>query len=287
MEFYSGDQFRAAADAVRSRTGHSPRVGVVLGSGLGDFAATVENADIIPYEDIPHWPVSTVEGHSGQLYVGQLEGQPVMVMRGRSHFYEGYPISQVTLPVRVMQLMGVEILIVTNAAGGLEPTYSAGDLMLIADHINLVGMAGYNPLRGPNDDSLGPRFPDMAGAYDPELRQLAREVAREADIPMHEGVYAGVAGPSFETPAEIRFLRLAGATAVGMSTVHETIVARHGGIRVLGISGITNIAVDQPATAPADGNSLHDEVLEAGKTIVPRLEAVLRGVLKKLPPTAT
>lgn len=287
MEFYSGEQFKAAAEAVRARTGHSPRVGIVLGSGLGEFAATVENADIVPYADIPHWPVSTVAGHSGELYIGQLEGQPAMVMKGRSHFYEGYPISQVTLPVRVMKLMGVEILIVTNAAGGLEPTYSAGDLMLIADHLNMVGMAGYNPLRGPNADEFGPRFPDMANAYDPELRRIAAGVARDANIPLHEGIYAGVAGPSFETPAEIRFLRTVGATAVGMSTVHETIVARHSGLRVLGISGITNIAVDQPVETSAEGDSLHDEVLEAGKTIVPRLEAVLRGVLRGLPPTAT
>ncbi len=286
MDFFMREQFEAAADAVRARTQQSPRVGIVLGSGLGGFAASVESPDIIPYDEIPHWPVSTVEGHHGELVVGTLEGQPVMVMSGRAHFYEGYPLSQVTLPVRVMQLMGVEILILTNAAGGLEATFTPGDLMLISDHINFVGMTGSNPLRGPNDSSLGTRFPDMSSAYDAELRQIAKEAARAENVPMHEGVYAAVGGPSFETPAEIRFLRTIGASAVGMSTAHETIVARHGGLRVLGISGITNIAIDQPPAIGADLKATHDEVLEAGKIVVPRLETVLRAVLRRLPAPA-
>lgn len=281
MDFFSREQFEAAASAVRERTRHQPQVGIVLGSGLGEFARSVESADVINYSDVPGWPVSTVEGHSGQLYVGELEGQQVMVMSGRSHFYEGYPISQITLPIRVMQLMGVKTVILTNAAGGLEPTFTPGDLMLISDHINLVGIAGHNPLLGPNDEALGPRFPDMSNAYDSELREVAATVAREAGIPMHQGVYAAVAGPSFETPAEIRFLRLIGANAVGMSTAHETIVARHGGMRVLGVSGITNIAVDQPR-AETEIQPTHEEVLEAGQTIVPRLETILRGVLGRL-----
>lgn len=281
MDFFTAKEFGAAAQAVQQRTRQQPRLGIVLGSGLGEFAATVEGPDVISYADIPHWPVSTVEGHSGQLVIGQLEGQPVMVMSGRAHFYEGYPISRVTLPIRVMQLMGVETLIVTNAAGGLEATYTPGDLMLITDHINFVGMAGFNPLRGPNDETLGPRFPDMSDAYDPALRQLAASVAGEEGIPTHQGVYAAVAGPSFETPAEIRFLKAIGANAVGMSTAHETIVARHAGMRVLGISGITNIAADQPASE-GSGKATHQEVLEAGEIIVPRLEKVLRGTLRRL-----
>jgi purine-nucleoside phosphorylase len=280
MEFYSRKEFEEATRAVRAKTPQEPRVGIVLGSGLGEFAASVEGADVIPYGDIPHWPVSTVEGHSGQLYVGQLEGQPVMVMSGRTHYYEGYPMSQITLPVRVMQLMGVHTLIVTNAAGGITEGLAPGTLMFLSDHINLPGMAGNNPLRGPNDDALGERFPDMTMPYDPALRALARQAADDADVPAREGVYVAVAGPSFETPAEIRFLKTAGADAVGMSTVHETIVARHAGMRVLGISGITNVAL---AEATDDNLPTHEEVLEAGKVLVPRLEKVLRGVLRGLP----
>jgi len=212
--------------------------------------------------------------------LGQLQQQPVIVMQGRVHFYEGHPIQQVVFPVRVMQVMGIEFLIVTNAAGGLNPDFHPGELMLITDHINFMGMTGNNPLFGPNDPTLGPRFPDMSQAYDPELRQIARQVADEEDIPLREGVYAGLAGPSFETPAEIRFLRLIGADAVGMSTVPEVTVARHGRIRVLGISGISNVAIDMPA----DGQEAsHEEVLAAGRQIVPRLTSLVCGVLARLP----
>lgn len=280
MQFFSRAEFEAATAVVRARTKHRPRVGIVLGSGLGDLAEAVEQADVIPYEEIPHWPRSTVPGHSGRLHIGYLEGQPVMVMRGRAHYYEGYPMSQVTLPIRVMQLMGIRIVILTNAAGGLNHNFRAGDLMLITDHINLIGMAGHNPLRGPNDETLGPRFPDMSQVYDPELRRLAHEVAREANIPLWEGVYICLAGPSFETPADIRFLRLIGADAVGMSTVPEATVARHGGMRVLGVSGISNVAIDTPS---ADKETTHEEVLQAGQVIAPRLERLLRGVLRRLP----
>jgi purine-nucleoside phosphorylase len=202
-----------------------------------------------------------------------------MVMQGRVHFYEGYPIQQVVLPVRVMQVMGIKLLIVTNAAGGLAPEFRPGDLMLITDHINLMGMTGNNPLFGPNDPTLGTRFPDMSQAYDPELCRLAREVAREKDLPLQEGVYVGLSGPSFETPADIRFLRLIGADAVGMSTVPEVTVARHGGIRVLGISGISNVAVADPVPGQ---EASHEEVLAAGRQIVPRLMTVVCGVLKRL-----
>jgi purine-nucleoside phosphorylase len=263
--------------AIRARTQVQPRIGMILGSGLGSLANSIPNPDIIPYSELPHWPVSTVFGHAGQLVIGTLENQPVLVMQGRVHFYEGISMSQVTLPVRVMQRLGIEILIVTNAAGAIHPEYEPGDLMLITDHLNFVGMAGFNPLIGPNLDEFGPRFPDMSQAYDRALNDLARQAAREHDIRLREGVYVGLSGPSFETPADLRFLRIAGADAVGMSTVPEVTVAREGNTRVLGISGISN-------KANLDGNTIttHEEVLEAGKVMVPKLEKIVRSVLRKL-----
>lgn len=278
--FLGRAEFETATAAVRRRTRYAPTIGIILGSGLSALADAVEDADRIPYTEIPYWPSSTVAGHPGQLVIGRLEGQEVMVMQGRAHYYEGYSMDQVTLPVRVMQLMGISTLIVTNAAGGLNPAFHAGDLMLISDHIGLIGMVGLNPLRGPNDDTLGPRFPDMSQAYDAELRALAQQVARALGIPLHEGVYICISGPSFETPADLRFLRLIGADAVGMSTVPEVIVARHGGLRVLGISGITNMARLEPAP---DQPTTHDEVLATGQVIVPRLTALIRGILRALP----
>ena len=229
MTYYTRKEYQEAAEYVWGRTQHEPQVGLILGSGLNALAETVEDADKIRYDEIPHFAKPTVEGHVGQLVLGRLEGLNVVIMQGRVHFYEGHPMSQVVLPVRVMQVMGVKTLIVTNAAGGLNPEYRAGELMLISDHLNLVGMTGNNPLFGPNDPTLGPRFPDMSQAYDQGLREVARAVARERDVLLHEGVYAGLSGPSFETPAELRFLRLIGADAVGMSTVMEATVARHGG----------------------------------------------------------
>jgi purine-nucleoside phosphorylase len=273
-------EINESADFVREHTGHQPFVGLILGSGLGPLADQVEDADSIPFNEIPHFPVSTVSGHSGRLVVGRLEGQVVIVMQGRAHYYEGYPMDQVTLPVRVMQDLGVQVLIVTNAAGGLNPEWQAGDLMLITDHINLIGMSGTNPLRGPNLARFGPRFPDMSAAYDLELRQLAREAAEEEGILLREGVYTGLAGPNFETPAELRFLRLIGTDAVGMSTVTEVTVACHGGTRVLGLSSISNIVVYDPSQGEA---ASHEEVLEAGKQIVPKLSAVIKGTLRRLP----
>jgi purine-nucleoside phosphorylase len=252
---------------------------LILGSGLNPLAEGIDGADRIGYDEIPHFPSPTVEGHVGRLVLGELEETPVAIMQGRVHFYEGYPLPQAVFPVRVMQVLGIDTLIVTNAAGGLDPTFQPGELMLISDHINFIGMAGNNPLFGPNLPELGPRFPDMSQAYDPVLRRIAREVAQEEDIPLHEGVYAGVAGPSFETPAEIRFLRLIGAHAVGMSTVAEVTVARHAGIRVLGISGISNVAL----TEPVEGQETsHEEVLAAGQQIVPRLTTLIHGVLAHL-----
>jgi purine-nucleoside phosphorylase len=209
--------------------------------------------------------------------IGTLENQPVMVMQGRVHFYEGYSMAQVTLPIRVMQRLGVEILIVTNAAGAINPGYAPGDVMLITDNLNMIGMGGMNPLMGPNDETFGPRFPDMSRAYDRQLCDLARSAAEQNDIVLHEGVYVGLSGPSFESPADLRFLRLAGSDAVGMSTVPEVIVARHGGMRVLGFSGISN-------KANLDGNTetTHEEVLAAGKVIAPKLEKIIRAVLRSL-----
>lgn len=270
-------QIDAARDAVLKRCNIAPRVGLILGSGLGSLADSVEQATVIPYGDLPDWPVSTVVGHHGALVIGYLENKPVLVMKGRSHFYEGYSMQQVTLPVRVMQRLGIEILIVTNAAGGVNGDFSPGDLMLITDHLNLIGMAGNSPLRGPNLDVFGPRFPDMSQAYDRALSQLARQAAAEAGVTLREGIYACLAGPSFETPADLRFLRMAGVDAVGMSTVPEVTIARHGGTRVLGISGISN-------KANLDGDTLttHDEVLAAGQQITPKMVAVIRGVIRRL-----
>lgn len=276
-QYLTLEQIDENANAIRARIRIQPRVGVILGSGLGPLAESVENAVYIPYQELPSWPVSTVPGHQGRLVIGSLEQRAVMVMQGRAHFYEGYSISQIGLPVRVMQRLGVQILIVTNAAGAVNPDYSPGDLMLITDHLNLIGMAGNSPLRGPNLDEFGPRFPDMSQAYDPSLADMARRVAAENQIALHEGVYVCLAGPSFETPADLRFLRIIGADAVGMSTVPEVTVACHGNLRVLGISGISN-----KANLDGKTTTTHEEVLEAGKMIVPKLATLIRGVLRRL-----
>lgn len=276
-EYYPLDQIDRIADFVRSKTTYHPQVGIILGSGLGALAASVEFATIVPDTEIPEWPISTVIGHQGHLVIGKFEDKEVIVMQGRVHYYEGYSMGQVVLPVRVLQRIGVEILIVTNAAGAVNPNFSPGDLMLITDHINLIGMAGLNPLRGPNIDEIGTRFPDMSRAYDPTLIDLGRKVAAEENIKLQEGVYISLAGPSFETPADLRFLRIIGADAVGMSTVPEVITARHGGTRVLGISGISN-------KANLDGETLttHEEVLAAGERMAPLLTTLIRGVLRRL-----
>ncbi len=276
-EYFSYTEIEQIAATVRGRLPFVPRVGLILGSGLGGLAAAVEGGTTIPYREIPSWPVSTVIGHEGRLVIGQLEGQKVLVMQGRVHYYEGYSMAEVTLSVRVMQRLGIEILVVTNAAGGVNPGFEPGMVMLIVDHLNLLGIAGLSPLRGPNLNEFGPRFPDMGQAYDRELCDLARRTASDAGITLYEGVYAGLAGPSFETPADLRFLRGIGVDAVGMSTVPEVTVARHGGMRVLGFSGISN-------KANLDGNTLttHEEVLQAGDKIVPQLESLIRGVLRSL-----
>jgi len=266
-----------AVAAVRARSGARPRIGLILGSGLGGLADAVEQAAVLPYADIPGWPTPTVEGHAGRLVLGGLEGVPVAVMQGRVHYYEGVPMPLVGLPVRVLQALGIEILMVTNAAGAVNPAFIPGELMLITDHINLLGMAGVSPLRGPNLDPLGPRFPDMSQAYDRELLDLARTVGAAERLPVREGVYICLAGPAFESPADLRFLRGIGVDAVGMSTVPEVVVARHAGTRVLGVSGISNKANLDGATT-----TTHAEVLAAGQVIVPRLTSLLRGILRRL-----
>jgi len=278
-DFISPDQIDAAVTAVRQQTDKQPTIGLVLGSGLSGLADAVVAPDIISNETIPHWPVSTVAGHQGRLVIGSLEDKTVLVLQGRSHYYEGYTMSQITLPVRVMHRLGIRTLIVTNAAGGINAAFTPGDIMLIRDHLNLPGMAGQNPLRGPNDDSAGPRFPDMTQPYDPELRQIAHAVAAELGFALQEGVYSFVAGPSYETPAELRFLRTIGADAVGMSTVPSVIVARHAGMRVVGFSTITNMAVPDPAPGTV---LTHDEVLETGKIVIPRLTALIHNLVKRL-----
>ena len=276
-DYFTIDQIDEVVRVINRDKTHRPRVGIILGSGLGGLAAAVEDALEIPFNQLPFWPVSTVVGHQGRLVFGKLENQAVMVMQGRSHYYEGYSMAEIGLPVRVMQRLGIEILIVTNAAGAVNPDFNPGELMLITDHLNMIGMAGLNPLRGPNLDEFGPRFPDMSQPYDRELNNLARQVSAAEKIVLNEGIYASLAGPSFESPADLRFLRVAGVDAVGMSTVPEVIVARHGGVQVLGVSGISN-------KANLDGSTIttHEEVLEAGTAIVPQLSSLICGVLGKL-----
>lgn len=274
-EYFSIDEIDQAADVVSGKTSHRPEVGLILGSGLGGLADLVEQPDSIPFTEIPFWPQSTVEGHQGRLVIGKLGNACVMVLQGRSHFYEGYSMAEVTLPVRVMQRMGVKTLVVTNAAGAINPDFEPGDVMLIVDHIGLIGMTGFNPLRGPNLNEFGVRFPDMSQPYDRALQALARKQAQRNGVTLREGVYIALSGPSFETPADLRFLRAVGADAVGMSTVPEVIVARHGGMRVLGLSGISNKANLDGATP-----TTHEEVLQAGRLIVPKLSAIIQGVLQ-------
>lgn len=265
---------REAADAVRARSAATPDVGIVLGTGLGALAAEIEVEEEIPYSQIPHFVPSTVESHSGRLLIGSLEGRRVVAMQGRLHLYEGYRAWQVVFPVRVMSLLGARALIVSNASGGMNPLWSPGDLMLIADHINLLPD---NPLTGPNLDALGPRFPDMSAAYDPLLQRVAQEVALERRIPLRRGVYVAVPGPNLETAAEYRMLRMMGADVVGMSTVPEVIAAVHAGMRVLGLSVITDACLPD-ALRPT---SL-EEILETAREAEPNLTGVVRGVLARL-----
>lgn len=274
MDVY--DRIEQARARIAERLTLTPRVGLILGSGLGALADALEQAVVVPYRDIPGFQQPKVAGHRGELAMGRLGGQPVAVLRGRFHFYEGYTMQEVTFPVRVLRALGCDTLIVTNAAGGLRPDWQVGDMMRISDQIFLPGMAGHHPLIGPNDERLGPRFPAMVGAFDDELAALAHVVAVEQGTPLREGVYCMVAGPSFESAAELRLLRALGADAVGMSTAPEVIVARHGGMRVLGLSLITNLAL--PDGPPAN----HEEVLAAGEQARPRFAALIQGVLARM-----
>jgi purine-nucleoside phosphorylase len=260
-----------AADFIQSRISVNPRVAVVLGSGLGAFADTLENASSIPYSEIPGWPKSTAVGHAGKFVAGLCKGVPVAVLAGRAHLYEGYTASDAVYGIRTLDLLGVETVILTNAAGGVNKDYKPGDLVLIADHINLLGQ---NPLTGPNDDSVGPRFPDMSEAYSKKLREAARAAGQALGLDLKEGVYAAVPGPSYETPAEIRYLRAIGADLVGMSTVPETIAANHAGLRVLGISCVTN-----HAAGVIEGKLDHKEVIEVGERMKGTLIELLRGII--------
>lgn len=277
QNYISLAQIDETVQKIKSQISIQPIAGIILGSGLNGLADSVQKAVNIAYSDLPNFPISTVHGHVGRFVIGELEGKPVLVMQGRIHYYEGYTMGQVTLPVRVMQRMGIPSMIVTNAAGGVHPDFEPGDVMLITDQLNLMGMSGLNPLMGPNLDEIGPRFPDMSQPYDQAYCNLARNVAKENGINLREGIYAGLSGPSFESPADLRFLRNAGADAVGMSTVPEVIIARHGNMRVLGLSGISN-------KANLDGSTVttHEEVIEAGKVITPKVEKIVRGVLRGL-----
>jgi len=271
------DQFAIADSAARFITSHCPlrpRIALVLGSGLGGFADELANATRIPYADIPEFPRSTAIGHAGTLVLGEAAGIPVAAMQGRAHLYEGYSPQQVAFPMRVFARMGVKAVVLTNAAGGINVSYSKGALVAIRDHINLQG---HNPLVGPNDDLFGPRFPDMTDAYDPVLRAIAAEEASRVGIELHEGIYAAMPGPSFETPAEICFLRAIGADLVGMSTVPEVIAARHIGMAVLAISCVTNMAAGM-----TDAKIDHEEVLETGERVRGKFLALLRAVLPRI-----
>jgi len=269
------EQVAEALASIQARTTLTPAVAIILGSGLGDIATELRDATAIPYTEIPHFAHSTVPGHAGRLLLGMLGGVPAVVMQGRFHFYEGYSLQAITLPVRVMRMLGAHTLIVTNAAGGMNAAYRPGDFMLIRDHINIPGLAGANPLIGPNDQRLGERFPPLAGAYDPALRALARSIAAtQPGTTLHEGVYVMVAGPSYETGAELKFLHAIGADAVGMSTVPEVVVARHMHMRVLGLSLITN-----SATGEETGEVNHAEVLAVAGAARLRFAALVRGIV--------
>lgn len=264
----------AAASFIRSQAPVQPAVGLILGSGLGALALNVDDAVRLPYGEIPHFPVSTAPGHAGNLVLGRLETQPVIVMQGRFHLYEGYSSQQVAFPVRVMRALGVETLVVTCATGGLNHRFQAGDLMLIHDHINLMG---YNPLVGPNDPELGERFPVMFNAYRPELIALAHRVAIAQGVALREGVYAGIQGPAYFTKAELRYLIRIGADAIGMSTVPEVIAATHAGMRVLGIGTISDMAIPD-----AGHHATEADILEVAQRVGPTLERLVRGILAEL-----
>lgn len=260
---------------IRTRTKATPPIGIILGTGLGALAEEISKETVIPYEQIPHFPLSTVEGHAGRLLFGKLGGKDVVAMQGRFHYYEGYDMKQVTFPVRVMKELGMKILIVSNACGGLNPQFSIGELVMITDHVNLQGV---NPLTGKNDETLGTRFPDMFNSYDRGLRDLTEQVALDEKVPLQKGVYIGVTGPTLETPAEYRFLRIIGGDMVGMSTIPEVIVARHQGTKVLGFSLVTDMGLPD-AIEPTS----HQLILAAAGKAEPKLTKLVKKVIERIP----
>lgn len=267
-------KIEATTRFIQERTRFSGNTAVILGSGLGRFADLMVAEHVLKYHEIPNFPISTVEGHSGELIFGTFRGKSIVAMKGRFHFYEGYPMEQVTFPIRVFKQLGIQNLLVSNAAGGINLNFKVGDVMMITDHINLFGT---NPLIGKNDNKLGPRFPDMSKAYNPELCAIARKYAKNAGILLHEGTYVGLTGPSFETPAEYRFLNIIGGDTVGMSTVPEVIVANHMGMRVFGMSVVTNNGLAIP-----EGGNQHAEVLDVAAIAAPKLEAVFGKLIETI-----
>lgn len=268
------EKIAEAKKFIESRSKVKPKIGIIVGTGLGTLAKEIEIKAIVPYSDIPHFAVSTAPGHEGNLILGKLSGKMIMAMQGRFHLYEGYSLEEITFPIRIMKEMGVELLIESNVAGGMNPNFKAGDLMIITDHINLTGN---NPLIGPNDERLGPRFPDMSEPYDKRLIELANRIAIEEKIGIHKGVYVGLTGPNFETPAEYRFLRLIGADAVGMSTVCEVIVARHSGLRVLGMSCITDECIPD-RLEPVNFRKL----IQVAQKVEPNLASLVKRLLREI-----
>lgn len=272
MDLYT--KIKEAANYILQRTKVNPEMGLILGSGLGAIADEIEDAEYYPYNEIPYFPISTVEGHAGRLVIGTLEGKKVIAMQGRFHYYEGYKMEEVTFPVRVMKFLGISKLIVTNAAGAVNTEYNPGDLMLIKDHLNL---SGDNPLMGRNLDKFGTRFPDMSNAYDKDLREKVKSIAKNINISLREGVYACMSGPTYETPSEVKMVRVLGGDAVGMSTVPEVIVAVHSGIKVLGISCMTNMAagiLEQPLN--------HEEVVETSAKVREKFINLMKNVIKQI-----
>lgn len=267
-------KIKEAANFILEKTKYKPQIGLILGSGLGAIADQLENPEFYPYSELPHFPVSTVQGHAGRLVVGTLEGKIVVAMQGRFHYYEGYDIQEVVFPVRVMKALGIETLIVTNAAGAANTDFKPGDLMIIKDHLNL---SGANPLIGKNLDEFGPRFPDMSNAYNKDLRNRVKSIAQKLNIPVQEGVYAWFSGPTYETPAEVRMARILGADAVGMSTVPEVIIANHSGIKVIGVSCLTNMAagiLEQPLS--------HTEVMETSEIAREKFINLMKNIVREV-----
>ncbi|KAB3527372.1 purine-nucleoside phosphorylase [Alkaliphilus serpentinus] len=268
------EKIHGARDYILGKVQMKPTIGLILGSGLGDLADEIMNPIIIDYSDIPSFPVSTVEGHAGKLVIGELEGKAVVAMQGRFHYYEGYSMQEITFPVRVMKSIGVDTLVVTNACGGLNPELYPGALMIINDHINFMGS---NPLMGKNQGELGPRFPDMSHAYDPDLRQIAHRVAKNLNIETHEGVYLAISGPNYLSKAELRMVTRLGADTIGMSTIPEVIVANHGGQRVLGISCVTDMAIPDSLESIS-----HQQVMEVANKTKPKFISLVKGILKEV-----